>query len=56
LEVLDLSHNLLNNLPAELGLLVNLQMLFLSHNQLKSVPVAISQLTNLLGIDTSDNG
>ncbi|MBT3313335.1 MAG: TIR domain-containing protein [Anaerolineae bacterium] len=44
---LDISHNFLTTLPAEIGGLVNLTSLDLSYNRLTSLPASIQNLKNL---------
>ena len=52
---LDLSHNMIAELPTELGTLVKLVELNLSFNQLTCLPSAMSNLTNLMSLDLSHN-
>ena len=47
LEYLDLSRNDLSEIPAELGLLVNLKSLSLSYNDLSYVPAELGSLASL---------
>lgn len=47
LEVLDLSHNQLSELPEDFARLSKLKVLFLSNNQFKQVPAVLSQCDNL---------
>ena len=55
LTTLDLSHNELNVLPAEIGQLVGLNDLNLSGNELTLLPVEIGQLGGLEMLDLSRN-
>ena len=47
LEILDLSHNKLSELPADFGKLSNLKILFLSNNLFKTVPTVLADCPNL---------
>jgi len=53
---LDLSDNLLSDLPAEIGQLANLTTLDLSWNGLSNLSAEIGQLANLTTLDLSWNG
>jgi small GTP-binding protein len=52
---LDVSHNQINVLPAELGQLENLSHLILSHNNLVEIPSDVARLRNLTFMDVSHN-
>ena len=55
LQVLNLSNNQLQSLPAEIGNLHNLQKLDLSNNQLQSLAAEIGNLCNLKELNLSNN-
>ena len=52
---MNCNSNQLTSLPAEIGLLTNLQKLYCNNNQLTSLPVEIGQLRNLTYINYSNN-
>jgi leucine-rich repeat protein SHOC2 len=53
--VLDISHNLLTELPDELCELVKLQELYASNNTIKSLSDAVGNWTNLQVLDLESN-
>lgn len=55
LRVINMSHNVLLQVPAEIGLMAKLEQLILAHNQLGSIPLQIGQATNLQVLDLSGN-
>ncbi|KAI9099278.1 hypothetical protein DFS34DRAFT_61648 [Phlyctochytrium arcticum] len=55
LQVLDLSQNLLHELPAELGLLKELRELYVRENRLEIIPEELSNCHNLQVIDLARN-
>ena len=52
-EILDLSFCKLQNVPAEIGNLINLKNLYLQYNQLQSLPDEILKIKNILHIDNT---
>ncbi len=52
---IDLSHQKLIELPAEIGKLSNLEYLYLNNNQLTSLPSDIGSLSNLKELNLDDN-
>ncbi|KAJ1657924.1 hypothetical protein IWQ61_002743 [Dispira simplex] len=55
LRVLILSHNLITDLPREIGHLQNLRELYLGHNQIAVFPESLGELTKLEVLDLSHN-
>lgn len=55
LEVLDLSHNLLTELPETIGHLRSLRLLKLEDNRLTHLPSTLANLPNLHGLDVREN-
>jgi len=55
LEVLNLSHNQLTDLPLDLDQLTNLTHLDLSHNRFSGIPPVLSRLHPLLSLDLRGN-
>lgn len=55
LHVLNLTKNQLENLPVEIGKLVNLKILFLNRNELQCLPPAIGRLIGLLWLSLDHN-
>jgi len=55
LEDLDLSVNLINVLPEELGKLTNLKKLVIASNKLVTLPISIGELQNLTALDCRSN-
>ena len=55
LTVLRLDHNLLTEIPMEIGLLSQLSQLSLSHNLLRAVCPAVSNLSSLVSLNLSHN-
>ena len=53
--VLELGHNQLTSVPAEIGQLTSLETLHLNDNQLASLPAEIGQLTSLRKLWLTDN-
>ncbi|TDU72826.1 hypothetical protein EI77_01291 [Prosthecobacter fusiformis] len=52
---LDLSNNQLSSLPAEIGLLSNLERLILEQNDLRDLPLSLLDLKNLQELTLHDN-
>lgn len=55
LRVLHIRRNKLKNVPAEIGLLENLNELLADHNELRKLPSQLCQLTQLQKMDISHN-
>ena len=55
LKILDLKNQSLNNLPKELGRLIELEELYLEENFLKDLPLELNNLQKLHTIDLSNN-
>ncbi|KAG0726135.1 E3 ubiquitin-protein ligase LRSAM1 [Chionoecetes opilio] len=55
LEVLDISHNKLHQLPDSMNRLKKLQVLKVSHNKLKTLPSSLSELSKLQELYLSSN-
>lgn len=54
--VLRLSHNSVASIPAEIGLLINLEELYVDNNKLTgALPAEIRKMTKLTQLDASDN-
>ena len=52
---IDLSYNILQTIPSEIGHLTMLKYLFLNNNDLQTIPSEIGQLTNLQLLYISEN-
>ena len=55
LQVLDVSHNLLQHLPDEIGSLEELVELELSHNKLKELPETLGKGARVIGCVRKNN-
>lgn len=53
--MLDLSDNLIEYLPEEIGFLSKLETLYLRNNPIKNLPMSIQNLKNLSYLDLSQN-